>query len=93
MEPATMPQVKLQEKGQVTIPAELLLEWSRTHHVAVHDTLDVSLSNGVVMLIPSKRHTARRDFMSFAGVGRGLWGRSQEKMEAAIQDLRSSWIR
>lgn len=88
-----MPQVKLRENGQVTVPAALLLEWSRTNDVVAYDTLDVSLSNGVLMLIPSKRRTARRDIMSFAGVGKGLWGSSQEEIETTIQDLRSSWIR
>ncbi len=88
-----MPQVKLREKGQVTIPAELLQEWSRTNHVAANDTMEVSLSNGVLMLIPSKRHTAKRDLMSFAGVGKGLWGSTQDEIEASIQDLRSSWTR
>ena len=36
-----MPQVKLREKGQVTIPAELLQEWSRTNQVAANDTMEV----------------------------------------------------
>jgi bifunctional DNA-binding transcriptional regulator/antitoxin component of YhaV-PrlF toxin-antitoxin module len=88
-----MPQVKLREKGQVTIPADLLQEWSRKNHVATNDTIEVSLSNGVLMLVPSKRHTARRDIMSFAGVGKGLWGGTQEEVEATIQDLRKSWTR
>jgi bifunctional DNA-binding transcriptional regulator/antitoxin component of YhaV-PrlF toxin-antitoxin module len=88
-----MPQVKLREKGQITIPAELLQEWSRINHVATNDTIEVNLSNGVLMLIPSKRHTAKRDIMSFAGVGKGLWGNTQEEIETTIQDLRSSWTR
>jgi bifunctional DNA-binding transcriptional regulator/antitoxin component of YhaV-PrlF toxin-antitoxin module len=88
-----MLQVKLRENGQITIPAELLLGWNRTHQVVAYDTLDVSLSNGVLMFVPSKRRTAKRDFMAFAGVGRGLWGSTQEKMEASIRDLRSSWTR
>jgi bifunctional DNA-binding transcriptional regulator/antitoxin component of YhaV-PrlF toxin-antitoxin module len=88
-----MPQVKLREKGQVTIPAELLQEWSRTNHVATNDTIEINLSNGVLMLIPSKRHTAKRDIMSFAGVGKSLWGNTQEEIEKTIQDLRSSWTR
>jgi bifunctional DNA-binding transcriptional regulator/antitoxin component of YhaV-PrlF toxin-antitoxin module len=88
-----MLQVKLREKGQVTIPAELLQEWSRINHVATNDTIEVNLSNGVLMLIPIKRHTAKRDIMSFAGVGKGLWGSTQEEIETTIQNLRSSWAR
>ncbi len=88
-----MPQVKLREKGQVTIPAELLQEWSRLNHVATNDTIDVQLSNGVLMLIPSKRNAAKRDLMSFAGAGKGLWGNSQAEIETTIQELRNSWTR
>lgn len=88
-----MPQVKLREKGQVTIPADLLQEWGRQHHVATNDAIDVQLSNGVLMLIPSKRHAAKRDIMSFAGVGKGLWGNTQQEIETTIQELRHSWTR
>lgn len=88
-----MPQVKLREKGQVTIPAELLQEWSRVNHVATNDSIDVQLSNGVLMLIPSKRHTAKRDLMSYAGVGKGLWGNTPAEIETTLQALRNSWTR
>lgn len=88
-----MPQVKLREKGQVTIPSELLQEWSRINHVTTNDTIDVQLSNGVLMLIPSKRHTAKRDLMSYAGAGKGLWGKSEAEIETSIQELRNSWTR
>lgn len=88
-----MPQVKLREKGQVTIPAELLQEWSRINHVATNDMIDVQLSNGVLMLIPSKRHIAKRDLMSYAGAGKGLWGKSEAEIETTIQELRNSWTR
>ena len=88
-----MPQVKLREKGQVTIPAELLQEWSRVNHVATNDSIDVQLFNGVLMLIPSKRHTAKRDLMSYAGVGKGLWGNTPAEIETTLQALRNSWTR
>jgi bifunctional DNA-binding transcriptional regulator/antitoxin component of YhaV-PrlF toxin-antitoxin module len=88
-----MPKVKLREKGQLTIPAELLQEWSRLHNVVTNDSIEVNLSNGVLMLVPTKRHAAKRDIMSFAGIGKGLWGDSQEDIEASIQALRNSWAR
>jgi antitoxin component of MazEF toxin-antitoxin module len=93
MELTAMPQVKLREKGQVTIPADLLQEWSRKNQVATNDSIEVSLSNGVLMLIPSKRHTAKRDIMSFAGAGKGLWGNTHEDIKTSIQQLRNSWTR
>jgi hypothetical protein len=88
-----MPQVKLREKGQVTIPADLLQEWSRKSHVATNDSIDVSLANGVLMLVPSTRNTGKRDIMSFAGVGKGLWGSTQEEIDTTVQELRSTWTR
>jgi hypothetical protein len=53
-----MPQVKLREKGQLTIPAQLLQEWSRLHNVVTKDSIKVNLLNGVLMLVPTKRHVA-----------------------------------
>ena len=91
--PITMPQVTLREKGQVTIPAELLQQWSREQHVAINDSIEVNLSNGVLMLIPSKRQEAKRDFMSFAGVAKNLWGTTHEETETAIRELRNTWTR
>jgi hypothetical protein len=88
-----MPQLKLREKGQVTIPVDLLQEWGRKNNVVTNDAIDVHLSNGVLMLVPAKRHAAKRDIMSFAGVGKGLWGNTHEEIETTIQELRSSWAR
>ncbi len=88
-----MPQLKLREKGQVTIPIDLLQEWGRKNNVTTNDAIDVHLSNGVLMLIPTKRHAAKRDIMSFAGAGKGLWGNTHEEIETTIQELRSSWAR
>ncbi|WP_020560816.1 hypothetical protein [Thiofilum flexile] len=31
--------------------------------------------------------------MSFAGIGRGMWGNTPEKIQKTIQDLRASWER
>jgi bifunctional DNA-binding transcriptional regulator/antitoxin component of YhaV-PrlF toxin-antitoxin module len=88
-----MSEVKLREKGQVTIPAELLQEWKKHNNVSVNDTVNVQLANGVLMLIPKKRNKEKRTVMSFAGVGKGLWGRSADEVDANIQTLRDSWTR
>ncbi len=88
-----MPQLKLREKGQVTIPAELLQKWSKENHVTTNDTIEATLANGVLMLIPKKRHVAKRDIMSFAGAGKGLWGDTPEAVDASIKEVRDLWIR
>ena len=93
MEATIMPQVKLREKGQVTIPAELLQEWSRKNHVSINDSVEATLANGVLMLIPKKRHTAKRDIMSFAGVGKGAWGDTPEMVDETLSQIRASWTR
>ena len=88
-----MPQVKLRANGQVTIPAELLQEWSRKNHVSTNDVMEATLANGVLMLIPKKRHATKRDIMSFAGIGKGLWGDSVEEVDATLKEIRNSWTR
>ena len=88
-----MLQVKLREKGQVTIPAELLQEWQLKNQVETQDLMQACLANGVLMLIPAKRHAAKRDLLSFAGVGKGLWGQTEDEIEETIGQLRSEWTR
>ncbi|MFZ3194383.1 MAG: AbrB/MazE/SpoVT family DNA-binding domain-containing protein [Moraxellaceae bacterium] len=86
-----MPEVKLREKGQVTIPAEILQEWGAKNHVQTNDAVDVVFANGIVMLIPKKRRNAKRDLLSFAGVGKGLWGDTPAAIEESLQEIRESW--
>jgi len=88
-----MRQVKLREKGQVTIPAELLQEWNQKNQVSIHDVMEARLANGVLMLIPKKRQAAKRSVMSFAGIGKGLWGNTPVQVDASIQEIRNSWVR
>lgn len=88
-----MLQVKLREKGQITIPVNILQEWRRQNQVQTNDAIDISLANGVLMLIPSKRGQTKRDLLSFAGAGKGLWGESEPEIESSIAALRASWAR
>jgi hypothetical protein len=46
-----------------------------------------------LMLIPKKRHAAKRDIMSYAGIGKGLWGDSPEAIDASIDEIRGLWTR
>ena len=88
-----MQQVKIQEKGQVTIPAELLQEWSHKNHVFINDSVDATLVNGVLMLIPKQRNANKRSMMSYAGVAKGLWGDTPEEVDANLKEIRNSWTR
>lgn len=55
--------------------------------------MDAGLANGVLMLIPKKRHAAKRALMSFAGVGKGLWGNTPDEVNTSIKEIRDSWTR
>lgn len=44
--------------------------------------------------IPIILHTVgKREFMSFAGIGKGVWGDSPEEIDASIHEIHSSWTR
>jgi bifunctional DNA-binding transcriptional regulator/antitoxin component of YhaV-PrlF toxin-antitoxin module len=86
-----MTEVRLREKGQVTIPAEIIQEWGYKNQVHTNDSVDAILTNGVVILIPKNRHHAKRDLMSFAGIGKGVWGKTPEEIDQTIQEIRDSW--
>ena len=88
-----MPEVKLREKGQVTIPSEILQEWREKTHVQINDAVHVVFANGIVMLIPKKRRNAKRDILSFAGIGKGLWGDTPAAIEESLQETRKAWAK
>lgn len=88
-----MPEVKLREKGQITIPSEILQEWGRKNQVHTNDSVEAVLANGVVILIPKKRRSAKRDILSFAGVGKGLWGDTPKAIDQSLKDIRESWTK
>ncbi len=88
-----MSEVRLREKGQVTIPSEILQEWGIKNHVHTHDAVEAVLANGVLMLIPKKRCSVKRDILSFAGVGKGLWGNTPDDIENSLESIRGSWTR
>ena len=88
-----MSEVRLREKGQVTIPSEILQEWGLKNHVHTNATIEAVLANGVLMLIPKKRRSVKRDILSFAGVGKGLWGNTPDEIENSLEKIRDSWTR
>ncbi len=81
-----MPLVKIRPKGQITIPANILDHWS----IDVNDKVNIALVNGVVTLTPEKRLKNKKSILSYAGIGKGLWGDTEE-IDNFIQNERSSW--
>ncbi len=88
-----MVQTKLPETRQVTIPADILQEWRLKHQVKTNDRMDASRPNAVLPLVPSKHAEKKRDLLSFAGAGKGLWGLTEQEIDATIVQLRDSWTR
>jgi AbrB family looped-hinge helix DNA binding protein len=89
METTIMPEVTIRPKGQVTIPAEIMQSW----HLRTNDRVNITLVNGIVTMTPIKRKEASKDIMSFAGIGRGIWGDTHEEVETTINEIRNSWNR
>ena len=84
-----MPEVRLRPKGQVTIPASIL----EKAHLSNDVVLDVDLINGVITLTPQTKPNQKEDIMAYAGVFRGAWGDTPNKVNKAITDLRDEWER
>lgn len=86
-----MPLATLRPKGQLTIPAQILQQWN----IKPYEQVEVSFQNGVVMMVPARRKqaTKRKSLAGFAGIGRGMWGNTQEEVQVSIRNLRNSWTR
>lgn len=82
-----MPQVKIRPKGQITIPANILNSWN----LEINDKVNVTLINGIVTLTPEKRLKNKKSILSYAGIGKGLWGKSTEEIDDFIRHERESW--
>jgi bifunctional DNA-binding transcriptional regulator/antitoxin component of YhaV-PrlF toxin-antitoxin module len=85
-----MPQVRVRNKHQITLPASV----ARAASVGVNDVLDVSYKEGIITLmtqrIPAKK---RPSLMELAGCAKGLYGRTPEEIEAYVANERASWER
>ncbi len=78
----------------MTIPSEILQEWGVKNHVHTNDAVEAVLANGVLMLIPKKRRSVKRDILSFAGVlAKGLGRYTPEEIENSLQNIRDSGSR
>ena len=58
------------------------------------DRLIVDYLNGVIVITPKvDAHCARNDLMSFAGIGKGLWGDTPGQVNTTLAGLRDAWER
>lgn len=84
-----MPEIRMRPKHQVTLPASVV----RAANLQPDDRLMVTYVNGNIIITPKKNETQADDVMQFAGIGRGLWGKTPEAVSETIRAMRSEWER
>lgn len=84
-----MNQIRMRPKHQVTLPASIV----REANIKPDDMLSVVYLNGSIVITPQPRNAKAASLMSFAGIGRGLWGQSTAEVDAALADMKGAWDR
>ncbi len=81
-----MPEIRMRRKHQVTLPASIV----RAAKIEPDDKLNVTFANGAIVITPKNPAASEvLDVMSFAGIGRGLWGETPDDVTSAMRNLRS----
>lgn len=82
-----MPEIRMRPKHQVTLPANIV----REAKLALDDRLEVTYTNGVIILTPRSKQSAPNTFnlMSYAGICKGMWGNTADEVNQYISDLRA----
>lgn len=77
----------MRPKHQLTLPAQIV----REAKLSPDDRLDVTYTNGVIVLTPRSVASSSYEFdlMAFAGIGKGIWGKGAQEVDAFIHNLRS----
>jgi antitoxin component of MazEF toxin-antitoxin module len=89
---AIMTKIRLEQHRQLTLPAEIIEQ----AHLQYGDVLEVSYSNGVLMLTPIKPRPKTlpiKSLMEYAGSCKGAWGNTPEEVEANLAEDRAAWDR
>jgi len=87
MRTMNMPEIRMRPKHQVTLPANIV----RQAKLSLDDRLEVSYTNGVIVLTPRPNTAAAQKFdvMAYAGIGKGVWGSTSDEVNKYINDLRA----
>lgn len=92
MRTTTMPEIRMRPKHQVTLPASVV----RQANFQVDDRLSVTFVNGTIMITRKEEaiKQPKPDIMSYAGIGRGIWGDTHEEVMETVNNLRKNqWER
>jgi bifunctional DNA-binding transcriptional regulator/antitoxin component of YhaV-PrlF toxin-antitoxin module len=84
-----MAEVRLRPKGQLTIPAAIIEEAKLPEDA----TFEIAFVGGVITLTPRVKDKKKDDIMSYAGIFKGAWGKTDEEIEKTIRDLHNEWER
>jgi len=84
-----MPEIRMRPKHQITLPASVV----REAKIKPDDRLTVTYLNGSIIITPKLGAEAKDDIMSFAGIGRGLWGSTPQAVDATLADMKNAWER
>ena len=82
-----MAEIRMRPKHQLTLPADIV----RQANLATDDRLDVSYSNGVIVLTPKPASAGGHpfDLMAYAGIAKDMWGDTADEVNQYIRDLRA----
>lgn len=84
-----MPQVRIREKHQVTLPISIV----RDADIHENDMLDVAYKNGVITLSVKKATAKKRSLMDFVGATRGVYGQDAAQVAQYLDGERDTWDR
>lgn len=81
-----MAEIRMRRKHQITLPASIVREAG----IEPDDRLTVTFLNGAIIIKASEPSGGmpQDDVMSFAGLGRGLWGNTHDEVMTTIRKLR-----
>jgi bifunctional DNA-binding transcriptional regulator/antitoxin component of YhaV-PrlF toxin-antitoxin module len=80
--------IQLRDRRQLTLPADIV----REANLQVNDMLEVTLTHGVIQLVPTSRRAAGRHNMErYLGATRGLYGETAADANDHVRHERDSW--
>jgi hypothetical protein len=78
-----MPEIKMRPNHQITLPVSVV----RAANLQADDRMQVEYLNGVIVITPRSASTVSVDALSFAGIGKGLWGDTPQALNDSIRSI------
>ncbi len=84
-----MAEIRMRPKHQITLPASIV----REAKLKPDDRLKVTFVNGSIVITPRQSAHDQDNIMSFAGIGRGLWGNTPKQVATTLRNMKKTWER